>query len=204
MNRSFYFIRHGQTDWNAEGRLQGSKDTPLNERGRQQAAAAIALLADLPIDVIISSDLSRTMETTTIINQSINKPVYADSRLRERHFGIIGGMTQAEMAARPWQELFVSIEEDIDGHRLPIDGEPMADFEHRIIDTTSSLLKENPNSNILFVGHGGPFRVLQRRLIGTNNRPANAVPHYFEYDGSWRLHEIGNQSTSTRAAGLAD
>jgi broad specificity phosphatase PhoE len=72
--RSFYFVRHGETDWNKEGRIQGHTDIPLNATGRQQAEHAAPVFLRRPIDIIVTSNLSRAYETASIINAALQKP----------------------------------------------------------------------------------------------------------------------------------
>lgn len=82
-----YVTRHGQTDWNEQGRIQGKIDIPLNEQGRAQARKTRDLLAHTPFDVIITSPLQRAVETATIINEAHGVKQYEDERLSERGFG---------------------------------------------------------------------------------------------------------------------
>jgi probable phosphoglycerate mutase len=94
------FIRHGQTDWNAERRWQGHLDIPLNEIGQQQATAVAHRLAHWPIQAIISSDLRRSAETAQIIAQRHNlQPLY-DTAWRERNVGDFSGLTTSDIAEK--------------------------------------------------------------------------------------------------------
>jgi uncharacterized phosphatase len=98
------FIRHGQTDWNLHNRLQGSTDIPLNETGRQQARDAVATLAGVDWEVIVSSPLSRARETASIIAEGLGielGPSYDE--LVERHYGDAEGAT-AEIVAERWPD----------------------------------------------------------------------------------------------------
>ena len=92
--------RHGNTDWNAGHRVQGQTDVPLNDTGRRQAAEAAELLARLRPAAIVSSDLSRAADTAAALAALTGLPVRTDERLRERHFGLWQGLTQAEVAQR--------------------------------------------------------------------------------------------------------
>jgi len=74
----FYFLRHGQTDWNLQGRLQGHTDIPLNATGLDQAHAAADMLADQGIDIIVSSPLVRALKTAAIISERIDRPIYIE------------------------------------------------------------------------------------------------------------------------------
>jgi glucosyl-3-phosphoglycerate phosphatase len=92
--------RHGVTDWNAGERVQGQTDTPLSDRGREQAALAARRLAALRPAAIVSSDLRRAADTAAALAALTELPVRLDPRLRERHFGDWQGMTIAEIAQR--------------------------------------------------------------------------------------------------------
>ncbi|WP_033340070.1 histidine phosphatase family protein [Catenuloplanes japonicus] len=90
--------RHGNTDWNAEGRVQGQTDVPLNDLGRAQAATAATLLAGLEPDAIYASDLQRARTTADALATLTGLPVVTDARLRERHYGQFQGLTNPEIA----------------------------------------------------------------------------------------------------------
>ena len=87
----FYIIRHGQTNWNKEGRIQGKTDIELNEEGIKQAEEAKRILKDYPIDMIVSSTLKRARKTAEIINEAKNVPIMFDKALEERGFGDFEG-----------------------------------------------------------------------------------------------------------------
>jgi broad specificity phosphatase PhoE len=92
--------RHGNTDWNAIDRVQGQSDTPLNDLGREQAAAAAPLLAALRPDAIVASDLRRAADTAAALAALTGLPVRTDARLRERYYGQWQGLTMTEVAER--------------------------------------------------------------------------------------------------------
>src|SRR5688572_16900664 len=90
--------RHGNTDWNAQGRVQGQTDVPLNDLGRQQAVDAAELLVRLKPDVIVASDLRRAVDTAAALGALTGLSVRPDPRLRERFFGDWQGSTMVEVA----------------------------------------------------------------------------------------------------------
>lgn len=92
-----YVFRHGQTDWNADGRIQGHLDIPLNDRGREQARALIEPLRALGIQAILSSDLSRALETAMIVASALRIPVTQDQGIREVHLGKLQGLDREEI-----------------------------------------------------------------------------------------------------------
>jgi probable phosphoglycerate mutase len=93
-------VRHGETVWNAEMRMQGQLDTALSARGRWQAARAAEALMGEGIEAIFASDLARAFDTATAIAGALGLPVSTDTGLRERSFGIFQGFTYAEIDAR--------------------------------------------------------------------------------------------------------
>ena len=84
-------VRHGETPWNVEGRLQGHADIDISEKGRQQAQKVAKRLADTPIDVAYSSDLARAWHTAEIILDQRNVPLHSTEGLRERYYGVFEG-----------------------------------------------------------------------------------------------------------------
>jgi len=96
-----YLVRHGETDWNKQRRIQGSTDIPLNETGRAQAAATAELLARRPVDAVVASPLSRAFETGAVIADRLGLAVPATYEgLQERSYGEAEGLTDDEVAAR--------------------------------------------------------------------------------------------------------
>ena len=154
-------LRHGETDWNRDGRWQGHSDTQLNEEGRQQARRVAAQLAD--IDVIYASDLARARETADIIAAELGLDVRIDARLRERSFGAWEGLTAPEI-----EEQFA---EDLASWRLgdgagPHDAEPFDVFAARIHDFVDEVVGRHPDKTVLVVGHGGSIRVIHALASG--------------------------------------
>jgi hypothetical protein len=96
----FYFLRHGQTDWNREGRYQGTSDIPLNAAGIAQARAAAESLTRIKIDHIIASPLIRALKTAEIVGDQCGAPVHTDIGLVERNFGSFDGLIIREVKER--------------------------------------------------------------------------------------------------------
>jgi broad specificity phosphatase PhoE len=96
----FYFLRHGQTDWNLEGRYQGHSDIPLNATGITQSHAAAECLACVPINRIVASPLIRAVATAAIVAEKLQKPIHIDRGLVERNFGSFNGLVIHEVKAR--------------------------------------------------------------------------------------------------------
>ena len=143
--------RHGETDWNREGRWQGWADPPLNETGRAQARALAEQLRGTPFDAVYSSDLQRAHETAELVAAPHGVPVVADEGLREIDVGSWSGLTRAEIAARfP------------DGERP--DGETRDVHGARVLAAVERIARANPERRILVVTHGGTMRALHGHL----------------------------------------
>lgn len=144
-----YFVRHGQTNWNIEHKIQGQSDIPLNETGKEQARLIAPKLTDLKIDRIISSDLSRALETAQIINTHLKLQITLDTRLREFKYGQIEGVPSKDLTDEIWFKYHTSPE--------LIDAEaPWQAFER-----TKDFIDEYAHSPscILAVTHGGFIRM---------------------------------------------
>jgi len=154
-------VRHGETDWNRDGRWQGHSDTQLNELGREQAARVADDLDE--VDVVYASDLARARETAEIVAERLGLDVHVDERLRERGFGAWEGKTRAEIEA-----------EFADAHARWLAGEgPGADdaeafetFGARVNDFLQDVLRRHPDETVLIVSHGGAIRVIHALAQG--------------------------------------
>ena len=177
----FYFVRHGETAWNAEGRYQGSRDIPLNDRGRGQAALNGKLLKSLiarsgrtPTDLSwYVSPLGRTRETMDRVRSQVGEPlpdITIDPRLIEISFGIYEGHLHTELAAG---EMAIAGERDASfWHFRPPEGESYDDVAVRVRDFGASLTGPS-----VIVSHGGILRVLRHLIEGfPHERAVNWFP----------------------------
>ena len=157
-------IRHGETAWNVDTRIQGHLDIPLNDTGRWQARQVALALADERIDAIYSSDLLRAHETAQTVAASRGGVVTADIGLRERSFGVFEGLTYQEIQQRwPEQgERWRCRDPDFGAEG----GETLRDFYARCIDTMTRLAAAHPGQNIALVAHGGVMDCLYRAALG--------------------------------------
>lgn len=147
--------RHGETDWNAERRLQGWAEVPLNARGCEQARRLALRLTDEPIARIFASDLARARETAEVLAAPHGLAVETDPRLREQNYGEWEGRVLPDFSRR-----------DPEFHRLraepefrPPGGESKDDLRHRVLDFVAERLREAREETILVVCHGGPLLV---------------------------------------------
>ncbi|WP_054957110.1 histidine phosphatase family protein [Paenibacillus dakarensis] len=142
------FIRHGLTDWNAIGKIQGQTDIPLNDEGRLQARMLAERLLHEPYkwDFIVSSGLSRAEETASIIASALDIQILEpDLRLRERAYGQIEGLTAAER-----EEMFGA-----EWHLQDLGQEKDLELQARGLDFLESMWDKYPDRNMLVVSHGG-------------------------------------------------
>jgi len=140
--------RHGETDWNREGRWQGWADPPLNDAGREQARTLAEQLRTTPVDAVYSSDLRRARETAEIVAAPHEVPVITDPGLREIDIGSWSGLTRAEI-----EERFP------DGTRP--DGETRVQHQARVVATVERIAREHAGARLLIVSHGGTMRALR-------------------------------------------
>lgn len=148
-----YLLRHGQTDWNKQRRLQGKTDIPLNETGREQAAFAGEKYADLSIDECFVSPLGRAVETAGIFLGNRDVPIYSDERLSEMGFGRYEGYQQTDGVPVPAVYNFLFHPESF------VAEEGMESIDEMYLRTRAFLLEQiypriMDNRNILVVGHG--------------------------------------------------
>ncbi|MET0334434.1 MAG: histidine phosphatase family protein [Rhizobacter sp.] len=154
-------IRHGETAWNVDTRIQGQLDIPLNDTGRWQAERLGAALADEGLEAIYSSDLLRAHETAQAVGRATGLVVHSDVGLRERGFGSFQGHTYAEITER-WPEASER------WRRREIDfspgenGESLRVFYDRCIGTAERLAAAHPGQTIALVAHGGVMDCLYR------------------------------------------
>jgi len=157
--------RHGETDWNVSGILQGWLDVPLNDRGRRQAYEMVAGFAQSRFAQVCSSPLARSRETAEIIARSLRlAPPEFHEGLKERNFGAIQGIPKAELA-----ELNPVLLQQI-LKRNPAtffeQGESMDEFADRVLGAIIEIAKPNPGKRILAITHGWTIDVITRHIAG--------------------------------------
>jgi broad specificity phosphatase PhoE len=187
---SFWFLRHGETDWNTRDLAQGNVDIPLNATGLAQARSAAQLLRGKKIGAIVASPLGRAKVTAEIAAEAIGLPVEIDPDLHECAYGVMEGQPMAE-----WFSAWV------EGTMTPEGGESFADLKRRAVEAVNRcLLRPAP---VLVVAHGAVFRAL-RGVMGhePNVRTRNAVPVWCEPpapgSGRWSIEYADTDPTSGR------
>jgi len=161
MAATLLLVRHGETDWNREGRVQGHSDVALNDTGRAQARKLAETLAREQIDAVYSSDLRRARDTAAGVASALGLDVQAVPELREKHFGTWEGLTREEIVARypdglaePWG-----------------DGESRDEMTARVLEALRDIAARHDGQTVLVVSHRGPLRAVQRRLGTVNDEP---------------------------------
>lgn len=156
-------VRHGETAWNADGRIQGHLDIPLNDQGLWQAQRAGAALADEGIAAVYASDLQRAWQTAQAIAQAQAQPpiVQADVRLRERAFGEFQGRSFAQIEAERPEQARRWRQRDPE-FTPPGGGESLIEFRERVIPAAAELAARHPGQLVLLVAHGGVMDLLYR------------------------------------------
>lgn len=170
-------IRHGETDWNVEGRLQGATDIPLNEKGRRQAAGLALAIRDHSVNRIVSSNLTRAIETARVISHGLDTPFQIDARLRECTFGSLEGLLVAEfktlVSSHPH-----TVQDAYDFR--PWGGEHREDVITRHIGLLDELCAEDSDGTCVLVGHGRGLMTLLDHLKSTASL-VQGVPTIIHY-----------------------
>lgn len=171
MTTTILLIRHGQTDWNLAGRMQGHEDIPLNETGRLQAQALAKRLAGWPIAAIYSSDLQRCAQTAVHLGKAVGiRPVYR-SGWRERDLGALSGLTRQEVRAKYPNALSEHNRTKIS----PPNGESHETLQKRSLAAFHDVAAHHSHEMVAVVSHGGILHVLVAHLLGL---PAEAYGRF--------------------------
>ncbi len=165
MSQPFYFLRHGQTQWNKDKIVQGQMDSQLNDTGRAQAETAARILADEPIARIIASPLSRTRHTAEAVAAKTGLEVSYDDDLMECHLGDHQGESYGDWIPHYWS-----------GKYTPPNGETFQDFCARVWNAMQNAINLGPNT--LIVTHGGLWIAAQEfvSMDPPMRLPSNALP----------------------------
>ncbi|MFD1040400.1 histidine phosphatase family protein [Virgibacillus byunsanensis] len=180
-------IRHGETEWNAQGKIQGRTNTSLNTRGIQQAEECRDFVKDSTWDIIITSPLKRAMQTAQIINKSLNVPLIEMEDFKERSFGDAEGMTLKErMSVYP--------------NKVYPNEEKMGSLNKRVMAGIQKINQQYGQSKVLLVAHGAVISSILSNLsegeIGTGKtKLINAcISNIHFHDDQWQVRDY-NQVT---------
>jgi broad specificity phosphatase PhoE len=157
-------IRHGQTDWNVEGRWQGHMDQPLNATGLEQAQALGEYLREKSINAVYSSDLLRARVTAEQIAEMHGLTVKTDARWREQNLGVFQGLTTSEISSKYPEEMRKLRENYLDF--APPEAETRRVMQDRAFAAYSEIITNESGQDIAVVSHGGTIRVLLYKFFG--------------------------------------
>jgi probable phosphoglycerate mutase len=203
MSTRFIVIRHGETHWNREGRIQGHLDSALTEEGSGQAEAVAERLAKQNVDVLYSSDLGRARQTARRIAERCGLDILTDRRLREKNLGVFQGLTATDMKAQFPVEYarYLSREPSF---VIP-GGESARQFFDRTVSCFEDLASRTSGGTVVVVTHGGVLGCLYRHVgrmpldAARDFSLLNASFNAFRYDsGTWTKEVWGDVSHLTR------
>jgi len=185
-------VRHGETAWNAEGRVQGQVDVPLSAVGLAQARAVAAALAGERFDAIYSSDLTRVRQTAEPAAERLGLPVALDAALRERHYGMFERHTYVEVRERYPAEYARFRDKDLDFDF--VSGESLRAFAARSLACVAALVERHAGESILVFTHGGVLEMVYRHASGRTlssprdfELPNAALNRVEARPGAWRV-----------------
>ena len=180
----WFLVRHGETEWNRDGRVQGHSDVPMSDTGREQARRTAERLAHVTFSAAYASDLARARETAEIIlaRNPAPPPLRLDAALRELSFGVMEGLNWREISATHPRIAGRLEGVECDLGLAPEEGESLHDAFARQRDFLRRV--SGQEGSVLVAGHGGTLRVLALLLLGFD-------PGYY-----WRLRGLGSASIS--------
>lgn len=178
-------IRHGETDWNLQNKMQGSSDIPLNDTGKMQAQKSSELLKDIHWDVIISSPLKRARETADIINHKLSIPLFEMDEFKERNYGKAEGKSLKE-----YNKMLPNIP-DLESREV---------LAERVISGLHKIQKKYNSLNVIIVAHGAVINAILSEVsggkIGTKKtRLENACISNIQFqDNNWSVIDYNQNS----------
>lgn len=175
-----YIVRHGETDWNCEGRLQGGTNTNLNLRGQRQAVACRTYFEDKACDAIYTSSLDRANQTALLINETLQLPFYTLKEFAERTFGVAEGMTYEERTKKYPDKIYPN-------------QESIEDLKRRISKGLQIIQHQYPEGKVILVTHGAVIHTLftmvkNSSIYSQSELLSNGgVSLIYNKDGNWWL-----------------
>jgi probable phosphoglycerate mutase len=158
-------VRHGETAWNAEKRLQGQLDIALNPAGLAQAEAAAHWLSGQPVAALYSSDLQRAQQTAASIARALGLSPVLLAPMRERRYGLFEGLTYAEARAlHPL--LYQAFEQRAPDFAVPEGGESLRQLYQRVTVCLDEIASRHPGQTVVLVTHGGVLDIINRFVRG--------------------------------------
>lgn len=169
-----YLIRHGQSAGNAEGRFGGHGPTPLSELGLRQAEITAHQLAKEGINSIFSSDLHRAVQTAEELSKLINVPVVTSKAFRERHVGVLEGLTFDESKEHHPEDYYALVNRNV--HHVITDGESYRHLLRRATNELWNILRDHQGGKIAIFSHTGAICFMTLHLMGAIRRDTKQTP----------------------------
>ncbi|WP_273127517.1 histidine phosphatase family protein [Bacillus weihaiensis] len=200
---TIYLTRHGETEWNKENRLQGSKDSPLTNKGKSNAVLLGEKLKNIELHAIYTSTSERAVQTAKLIRLERQMPITMTPDLGEIHFGAWEGMNKEEIKSLDSTSEYVKFwSEPHTYNHEPHQGESLAEFKKRIITVFCKIIESNPTGHILIVTHAVVIRAI---MSYTMNIPTERMwdPPFihgtslstFKWDGKmFHIESVGDTS----------
>jgi len=190
-------IRHGETEWNRQGRFQGHLNSALNQEGLAQAEALGERLAAERFDLLLSSDLGRALQTAHAVAMRTGHQVVVEPRLRERRMGIFQGLTPAEVQLR-YPEEYARFKSHDPDYVIP-EGESLRQLFERSVVCFTALAERHAGLTFATVTHGGVLAMLYRHASGMaldapRDFPLHntGVNRFLRRRGAWQLRSWGD------------
>jgi 2,3-bisphosphoglycerate-dependent phosphoglycerate mutase len=190
-------IRHGETVWNRERRMQGQTDSPLSEKGLRQAILLAQRMKEFEFAALYSSDSGRASETAQFIAEVTGHPLVVEPRLRERHFGVFEGLTGPEMQEQH-PEAYARFKGREPDYAVP-GGESAAAFRERALACLAEIAARHANELVVVVTHGLVCDVAYRAAYGMDLMEPRSFPlvnagiNRFRFDGAaWQCEVWGD------------
>lgn len=191
------FVRHGETSWNVEKRIQGNIDVGLNEEGLAQAEAAAQWLSPLAIEALYSSDLQRARQTAERLAGALKLVPILRPEFRERRYGLFEGLTYEQSRTR-YPDVYALFEERVPEFVIPYGGESLQQLHQRVSAGLRRLVDEHPGQTVAVVTHGGVLDIINRLVRGTSLRqprdfliPNAGINWISATSASWHLEAWG-------------
>lgn len=198
-----YFVRHGETEWNLKGMLQGKKNSPLTEKGRSQAVKLGEALKDIEFEGIYTSPVVRASLTAEIIKGDRDQALYTVPELREMSFGDMEGLTKKEFERLHPVQYKNLWEDAVVYDPTAFNGETFAQVDKRVMEGLEHLVKSHPNGGkILVVSHGMTLKNIVSHVLGhgleeywNDPVPENTSLTIVSYkDGNYKMEDFSNTS----------
>ena len=193
MTTKFILIRHGETNWNREGRYQGQIDTALSDYGRNQGAKITTALESVPIDVCYSSPLKRSYDTAKMGLGERDITINTDDRLLEINHGAWEGLLASEVEKR-WPDILEKWRTTVVDAQMPGGGENIVDVKNRAMEAFEEYAREHEGKTILVAAHDAINKAVLCAILDIDLskfwqvKQDNTCINVFEYEnGKWRL-----------------